>query len=72
MLATVPQKMESYLKLARIHNMIPSMLLVVVGAWVSVLAHPCVSLALDTTCCCCCKARWHDCWARAGQLGACP
>jgi uncharacterized membrane protein YqgA involved in biofilm formation len=28
------QKMSDYLKLARIHNMIPSMLLVVVGAWV--------------------------------------
>jgi hypothetical protein len=28
------QKMSSYLKLARIHNMVPSMLLVVVGAWV--------------------------------------
>lgn len=29
------QKLVSYLKLARIHNMVPSMLLVVVGAWVS-------------------------------------
>lgn len=29
------QKVASYLKLARIHNMVPSMLLVVVGAWVS-------------------------------------
>lgn len=28
------QKMSDFLKLARIHNMIPSMLLVVVGAWV--------------------------------------
>lgn len=27
------KKMSSYLKLARIHNMVPSMLLVVVGAW---------------------------------------
>lgn len=32
------QKLVSYLKLARIHNMVPSMLLVVVGAWVSVAA----------------------------------
>jgi hypothetical protein len=32
---THPQSMATYLKLARIHNMVPSMLLVVVGAWVS-------------------------------------
>lgn len=32
--ASVQGKVTSYLKLARIHNMVPSMLLVVVGAWV--------------------------------------
>lgn len=38
------QTLATYLKLARIHNMVPSMLLVVVGAWVS--------------CCGQCRAVW--------------